>query len=343
MTWGLWGYDHNTRSAVYHAELPPWFSQERRDYEQRRNDWNDNHRTQPPATVMYHATSPKNRDSILQQGLLTDHSQDDGEWRSVYMSPTEPEHSDHQDIWAIDPAQLKHLEEEPEQSYEFGGSYFTDRDVPPTAMRLHRPAGGPHTAARTAMPSWYHLTDNPDFKLDPAKHPNRPYGLGEWEQPGVFLTQRPGDWAYSEDDDSWSGDRPYVAEIDAPDNLHELPGAWYDPDGDRPTDKFPGSEETFVPADQFHHLTVKNVRPRESRTMTAAVTVYTSPSCPQCFATKKHLDKLGIEHQTVDVTQDPEAHAFVTGLGYTSAPVVVAGDSHWSGYRPDRLKGLISE
>jgi glutaredoxin-like protein NrdH len=82
---------------------------------------------------------------------------------------------------------------------------------------------------------------------------------------------------------------------------------------------------------------------KEARIMTAAVTVFTQPNCAQCFATKKHLDKLGIEHQTVDVTQDPEAHAYVTGLGYTSAPVVVAGDSHWSGYRPDRLKGLIGE
>lgn len=88
----------------------------------------------------------------------------------------------------------------------------------------------------------------------------------------------------------------------------------------------------------------ENFSPRKkAKHMTAAITVYTSPSCPQCFATKKHLDKLGIDHQTVDVTQDPDAHAYVTGLGYTSAPVVVAGDDHWSGYRPDRLKELISE
>jgi hypothetical protein len=121
------------------------------------------------------------------------------------------------------------------------------------------------TAARTAMPTWYHLTNDPDFKLDPSKHPNRPYGLGQWHEPGVFLTQRPGDWAYSEDDDSWSGDRPYIADIDAPDDLHDVANTWYDPDGDRPGDPFPGSEETFVPADQFHHLTVQQVRPRKAK------------------------------------------------------------------------------
>ena len=59
--------------------------------------------------------------------------------------------------------------------------------------------------------------------------------------------------------------------------------------------------------------------------------------------TKKVLDKLGIEHETVDVTADPDAHAYVTGLGYQSAPVVVVGDGeeHWSGFRAERLRGLV--
>lgn len=84
-------------------------------------------------------------------------------------------------------------------------------------------------------------------------------------------------------------------------------------------------------------------RNKKARTMTAAVTVYTKPSCPQCVMTKKVLDKLGIEHDTVDVTADPEAHAYVTGLGYQQAPVVVVGDGeqHWSGFSPDKLKGLV--
>lgn len=83
--------------------------------------------------------------------------------------------------------------------------------------------------------------------------------------------------------------------------------------------------------------------PRKARTMTAAVTVYTQPNCVQCTMTKKQLDKLGIEHDTVDVTADPEAHAYVTGLGYTAAPVVVVnnGESHWAGFRPERLKELV--
>jgi glutaredoxin-like protein NrdH len=89
--------------------------------------------------------------------------------------------------------------------------------------------------------------------------------------------------------------------------------------------------------------TWKNVRPRKARTMTAAVTVYTKPSCPQCDMTHKLLDRLGVEHDTVDVTTDPDAHAYVTGLGYASAPVVVVndGEAHWSGFRPEHLRGLV--
>jgi glutaredoxin-like protein NrdH len=81
---------------------------------------------------------------------------------------------------------------------------------------------------------------------------------------------------------------------------------------------------------------------KEARIMTAAVTVYTKPDCPQCTMTKKQLDKLGIDHDTVDVTTDPDAHAYVTGLGYASAPVVVVndGESHWSGFRDQKIREL---
>lgn len=29
-------------------------------------------------------------------------------------------------------------------------------------------------------------------------------------------------------------------------------------------------------------------------------------------------------------------------LGYLQAPVVVAGNDHWSGFRPDRIKALAA-
>jgi glutaredoxin-like protein NrdH len=58
--------------------------------------------------------------------------------------------------------------------------------------------------------------------------------------------------------------------------------------------------------------------------------------------TSKALEKRGLEHLKVDVTENPEAAEYVKSLGYTQAPVVVVGDNHhWSGFRPDKINGLM--
>lgn len=70
------------------------------------------------------------------------------------------------------------------------------------------------------------------------------------------------------------------------------------------------------------------------------VTVFSKPSCVQCDATYRALDKHNVAYRTVDITEDAEALDMVRGLGYLQAPVVMAGDEHWSGYRPDRISSL---
>lgn len=72
-----------------------------------------------------------------------------------------------------------------------------------------------------------------------------------------------------------------------------------------------------------------------------AVTVYGKPACVQCTATVRHLNKLGINHTYVDVTEDRDAFDFIKGLGYQQAPVVyTSADKHWSGFNPDLLNEL---
>ena len=71
-----------------------------------------------------------------------------------------------------------------------------------------------------------------------------------------------------------------------------------------------------------------------------AVTVYSKPACVQCNATYRALDKAGIDYAIIDITEDAEARDYVMGLGYLQAPVVVAGEAHWGGFRPDRIKEL---
>ena len=72
------------------------------------------------------------------------------------------------------------------------------------------------------------------------------------------------------------------------------------------------------------------------------ITVYTKPACVQCNATYRALDKAGIDYEVVDISQDAEARDYVMALGYLQAPVVVADDAHWSGFRPDRIKSLVT-
>jgi glutaredoxin-like protein NrdH len=64
-----------------------------------------------------------------------------------------------------------------------------------------------------------------------------------------------------------------------------------------------------------------------------AITVYTKPSCVQCTATYRALDNKGIEYEVLDT---------VKALGYLQAPVVIADDDHWSGFRPDKIAGLAA-
>jgi len=53
------------------------------------------------------------------------------------------------------------------------------------------------------------------------------------------------------------------------------------------------------------------------------------------------MKREGIAYTKVDITEDADAYAYVSSLGYLQAPVVTAGEDHWSGFRPDRLATLI--
>lgn len=71
-----------------------------------------------------------------------------------------------------------------------------------------------------------------------------------------------------------------------------------------------------------------------------SITVYSKPSCVQCVATYRALDRQGINYQIIDLTEDSHALDTVRGLGYQQVPVVVAGNDHWSGFRPDKISAL---
>lgn len=69
-----------------------------------------------------------------------------------------------------------------------------------------------------------------------------------------------------------------------------------------------------------------------------AITVYSKPSCVQCTATYRAMDKLGLEYEVVDLATDEQALLDLMARGYQAAPVVEADGEYWSGFRPDLIK-----
>jgi glutaredoxin-like protein NrdH len=53
------------------------------------------------------------------------------------------------------------------------------------------------------------------------------------------------------------------------------------------------------------------------------------------------LDRQSLEYSVVDLSTDENALEMVKSLGYSSAPVVIAGDIHWSGFRLDKIKSIV--
>jgi len=71
-----------------------------------------------------------------------------------------------------------------------------------------------------------------------------------------------------------------------------------------------------------------------------SIIIYSKPDCVQCNATYRALDKKGIAYQVIDLTQDSQALSHVRAMGYQQVPVIIAGDEHWSGFRPDKISAL---
>ena len=70
------------------------------------------------------------------------------------------------------------------------------------------------------------------------------------------------------------------------------------------------------------------------------IIVYSKPACVQCTATTRALDARGLTYDVIDLTEDAQAMERVMALGYRQAPVVIAGESHWAGFRPDMIGRL---
>lgn len=73
-----------------------------------------------------------------------------------------------------------------------------------------------------------------------------------------------------------------------------------------------------------------------------SITLYTKPACVQCKATKRALDKAGLDYEMVDISVNEEAREYIMALGYLQVPVVMADGEHWAGFRPERISNLVA-
>lgn len=71
-------------------------------------------------------------------------------------------------------------------------------------------------------------------------------------------------------------------------------------------------------------------------------TVYTKPNCIQCDMTKRLMDKIGVEYNTVDIVENPAELDKLIELGYRAAPVVVTDGDSWAGFQPEKITALAA-
>lgn len=65
--------------------------------------------------------------------------------------------------------------------------------------------------------------------------------------------------------------------------------------------------------------------------------LYTKPSCGGCIASKRHLDRRGVEYETRSAIDSQEE---LKAMGAMQAPVLVVGETFYTGYRPDIIESL---
>lgn len=72
------------------------------------------------------------------------------------------------------------------------------------------------------------------------------------------------------------------------------------------------------------------------------ITIYTRSDCVQCHATKRAMESRGFEFEMVNLDLVPEAVDELREMGFRQLPVVVAGETRWSGFRPDMINRLTT-
>ena len=70
------------------------------------------------------------------------------------------------------------------------------------------------------------------------------------------------------------------------------------------------------------------------------IVIYTRNNCIQCHATKKAMESRGLAFEMVNVDLQPDQADSLRAQGFRQLPGVGAGETSWSGFRPDMINRL---
>ncbi|HCM9482853.1 glutaredoxin-like protein NrdH [Enterobacter kobei] len=74
-----------------------------------------------------------------------------------------------------------------------------------------------------------------------------------------------------------------------------------------------------------------------------SIIIYTRNNCVQCHATKRAMESRRMVFEMVNIDQQPEAAETLRAQGFRQLPVVIAGETRWSGFRPDMINRLSAQ
>lgn len=74
-----------------------------------------------------------------------------------------------------------------------------------------------------------------------------------------------------------------------------------------------------------------------------SIIIYTRNDCVQCHATKRAMESRGVAFEMVNIDQQPEAADTLRAQGFRQLPVVVAGETSWSGFRPGMINRIAAQ
>lgn len=73
----------------------------------------------------------------------------------------------------------------------------------------------------------------------------------------------------------------------------------------------------------------------------ANVTIYTSNTCPHCYAAKEYLTAKGVDFTERNVTTDSDARRELVQKGYMGVPVIIVNGEEIVGFDRNRLEQLL--